>query len=665
MGDFRFMTSYQASFLNPVGGGGVKPNRRYEEDVRRSLPVTTSEKRNYGGGYDNPYDSYGSSRDTTRQRTSGDMPPWLPDNDESAATNRSRQAAEADKKNMYLLELEDQMNANKERKRREREERLETDYQMLADAQHFEPTGLPSAGRSPSRGRDSHRYPSDYEDSRYNNNSHSRSRSPRRVRLREHPTVYSDSEYYPSAGDSSARRRGGAMTNRRQPVESRRYAGYESSGDEGYNSDAAAKKQQYRDELSQQIEENRRRKDYDKRRMKEIEAREEAEMMSYNPWGREGGGAPLKKHVDQAYSSPTPTSSYSAPVSPRRRRERQQDDTRDSSKYHALKAGKGGFFFESEEEAKRKLNQRNQLAATLQAQVEQKEREKREKLEREKEAERREEERIKRELSEMRRSYEIETKGHASPEAAEDVAPTVRVVSSRQSQRRPRVTMDDSAPAPRRAEPNPMDQRLMQEVKSLKDTFESQRRSLQDRLSQQEEQLGALLSQTRTLTTARQSEHAELVGLRKALEREINESRHELEDLRKPKFGRRAQFATTPGIADLDYFTGSTGVAGDLMGGNADSTALYGSGGYGTNPFSYKDRNTDTDLLRPLDASTEMVYPSDSVAHAASGMNRGGAESIDVLADKSEKRLASLAHLEQSGVTNDSLQKFIGEVKST
>ena len=56
----------------------------------------------------------------------------------------------------------------------------------------------------------------------------------------------------------------------------------------------ARKKAEYQAALQQQIREKAERKEREKREIAQREAREEAEAASYNPWGRGGGGAPMR-----------------------------------------------------------------------------------------------------------------------------------------------------------------------------------------------------------------------------------------------------------------------------------------------------------------------------------------------------------------------------------
>ena len=56
----------------------------------------------------------------------------------------------------------------------------------------------------------------------------------------------------------------------------------------------ARKKAEYQAALQQQIREKAERKEREKRETAQREAREEAEAASYNPWGRGGGGAPMR-----------------------------------------------------------------------------------------------------------------------------------------------------------------------------------------------------------------------------------------------------------------------------------------------------------------------------------------------------------------------------------
>ncbi|XP_029972493.1 centrosome and spindle pole associated protein 1-like isoform X2 [Salarias fasciatus] len=177
----------------------------------------------------------------------------------------------------------------------------------------------------------------------------------------------------------------------------------------------------YRDALKQQIQEQQERRRREREERERYEAQLEADMRKYQPWGRGGGGAPLRdstgnlitdlnqmhKLNEEAYSNPEQWQRRAAaPAGPRAEPTDPNDRVSGFAHVPTSQFARGKVF--SSQPSKQQLHERNMYKAYLSQQIEDKMRKKAEERERERLEEEKEERRLAEQRARIQREFEEE-----------------------------------------------------------------------------------------------------------------------------------------------------------------------------------------------------------------------------------------------------------------
>ncbi|KAM4533412.1 centrosome and spindle pole-associated protein 1 [Odontesthes bonariensis] len=175
---------------------------------------------------------------------------------------------------------------------------------------------------------------------------------------------------------------------------------------EGLHADKSKQRREsllsYQEALRHQIEERKEREKREKEERERLDAKLEAEMMAYNPWGRSGGGAPIKDQNGNLVSDLiqmhrsnlfTVRAKAVAPLS------------------HRLSAGY------SDQSPPRQLHKQDRYKEDLKQQIEENKRKQAEERERVRIAEKKEEQRLATDRARIQQEYEEEQRKQKKPES--------------------------------------------------------------------------------------------------------------------------------------------------------------------------------------------------------------------------------------------------------